>query len=345
MKRRDFLIGTAGMSLGASISGLGALPAIAQEAQPEKPTLTLGVGGKPLLYYLPLTIAEQKGFFKEEGLDVTINDFAGGSKSLQALIGGSVDVVTGAYEHTIRMQHKGQDIVAVCDLGRFPGIVIAVRKDLAAEIKSVADLKGRKMGVTAPGSSTALMLQYALQKNGLKGDDVAVIGIGGGASAVAAIKKGEIDGLSHLDPVIAQLQFEGDIALLLDTRTEAGTRALFGGPNPAATVYVQRSFADANPVTTQRIVNAFMKALKWIGEAKPEDVAAAVPQEYLLGNKDLYMQAFQNSKEMYSPDGMVTKEGYDSMMAVLKELDPELANAEVPYEKTFDSKFVQAAKF
>lgn len=341
MKRRDFLIGTAGTTLGASMFGV--LPSIAQDAKPEKPDLTLGVGGKPLLYYLPLTIAEKKGFFTEEGLNVTINDFAGGSKSLQALVGGSVDVVTGAYEHTIRMQNKGQDIVAVCDLGRFPGIVIGVRKQLAGEIKTIADLKGKKIGVTAPGSSTALMLQYALIKNGLKADDAAAIGIGGGASAVAAVKNGEIDGLSHLDPVIAQLQFDGDIEVLVDTRTEAGTRSLFGGPNPAATVYIQRSFIDANPVTTQRIVNAFMKSLKWIAQAKPEDVAATVPEEYLLGNKDLYMQAFTNSKEMYSPDGMVTKEGYDSMMAVLKQLDPELANVDVPYEKTFDATFVKAA--
>ncbi|KQZ15088.1 ABC transporter substrate-binding protein [Mesorhizobium sp. Root554] len=341
MKRRTFLIGSAGLAVGASA---GLMPSFAQDAKPEKTTLTLGVGGKPLLYYLPLTIAERKGFFKEEGLDVTINDFAGGSKSLQALVGGSVDVVTGAYEHTIRMQDKGQDITAVCDLGRFPGIVIAVRKNLEGEVKSVADLKGRKIGVTAPGSSTALMLQYALLKNGLKAEDASIIGIGGGAGAVAAMKSGEIDGISNLDPVIAQLEFEGDIKVLLDTRTEAGTRELFGGPNPAATVYLKREFAEANPVTTQRLVNAFMKSLKWIGQASPADIADTVPQEYLLGNRDLYMQAVKNSKEMYSPDGMVTKEGYDSMMGVLKTLDPDLANADVAYEKTFDPKFVQAAK-
>lgn len=341
MKRRTFLIGGAGLAVGASA---GLMPSFAQDAKPEKATLTLGVGGKPLLYYLPLTIAERKGFFKEEGLDVTINDFAGGSKSLQALVGGSVDVVTGAYEHTIRMQDKGQDITAVCDLGRFPGIVIAVRKNLEGEVKSVADLKGRKIGVTAPGSSTALMLQYALLKNGLKAEDASIIGIGGGAGAVAAMKSGEIDGISNLDPVIAQLEFEGDIKVLLDTRTEAGTRELFGGPNPAATVYLKREFAEANPVTTQRVVNAFMKSLKWIGSASPADVADTVPQEYLLGNRDLYMEAVKNSKEMYSPDGMVTKEGYDSMMGVLKTLDPDLANADVAYEKTFDPKFVQAAK-
>ena len=342
MERRTFLIGASVVAAGASLPGIR--PASAAADQPEKPDLIIGVGGKPLLYYLPLTIAERKGFFKEEGLNVTINDFAGGSKSLQALVGGSVDMVAGAYEHTIRMQNKGQDILAVCDLGRFPGIVIAVRKELGNEIKSVKDLKGRKMGVTAPGSSTALMLQYALQKNGLKADDVAIIGVGSGSSAIAAMTKGEIDGLSHLDPVIAQLQFEDKLNVLLDTRTEAGTRELFGGPNPAATVYIQRAFAEQNPVTTQRAVNAFMKALKYNATAKPEDIAAVVPEDYLLGNRELYMQAFQNSKEMYSPDGLVTKEGYESMMGVLKTLDPELAAADVPFEKTFDARFVEAAK-
>ncbi|MGY5803621.1 ABC transporter substrate-binding protein [Rhizobium sp. LEGMi12c] len=342
MERRTFLIGTASFGIGASLAGI--LPAAAQDAKPEKPDLLIGVGGKPLLYYLPLTIAERKGFFKEEGLNVTINDFAGGSKSLEGLIGGSLDVVAGAYEHTIRMQNKGQDIVAICNLGRFPGIVIAVRKDLAGEIKSMADMKGRKIGVTAPGSSTALMFQYAMLKNGLKTDDASLIGVGGGAGAVAAVKSDQIDGLSHLDPVIAQLQYDGDITVLLDTRTEAGTRALFGGPNPAATVYIKREFAKENPITTQKTVNAFMKALKWISTASPDDVAGVVPEEYLLGNRDLYMQAFKNSKEMYSPDGMVTMEGYNSMMGVLKTLDPELANADVPFDKTFDPTFAKAAK-
>src|SRR5713226_9623596 len=82
--------------IGACAIGL-ALAGAAQAQAPEKPTLTLGVGGKPAL-----------GYFKEQGLDVTINDFRGGAQSLQALAGGSVDVVTGAYEHTIRMWAKDQ---------------------------------------------------------------------------------------------------------------------------------------------------------------------------------------------------------------------------------------------
>jgi NitT/TauT family transport system substrate-binding protein len=338
MERRTFIIGTGAAALAAGLSR----NAFAQ-AKPEKSKVTLGVGGKPLLYYLPLTIAERKGFFKDEGLEVEINDFGGGAKSLQALIGGSVDIVTGAYEHTIRMQAKGQDVRAITELGRFPAIVIAAKKDKAGQIKSAADFKGLKIGVTAPGSSTALTAQYAMVKAGLKPTDAAFIGVGSGASAVAAMQKGEIDVISHLDPVISKLESDGDISILIDTRTEAGTRALFGGSNPAATLYTKKEFIDANPVTTQRLVNAFMKSLKWLQTAKPEDVAETVPPEYHLGDRPLYLKAVQNSLESYSRDGIVPPEGMKSVMDMLKQLDPELKDAKVDLSATFDDRFVKKA--
>jgi len=321
--------------------GFSPYGALAQTA--EKPKLTLGVGGKQLLYYLPLTVAEKKGFFKEQGLDVEINDFGGGAKSLQALVGGSVDVVTGAYEHTIRMQAKGQDIRAVCELGRFPAIVIAVRKDKAGQIKSAADLKGAKIGVTAPGSSTALMAQFAMVKAGLKPTDAAIIGVGAGPSAVAAMKKGEIDAISHLDPVIAKLEADGDIQVLIDTRTESGTRALFGGSNPAAVLYTRKEFIDRNPVTTQRLVNAFMKSLKWLQSATPEQVADSVPSDYHLGDKPLYIKAVQNSLESYSRNGVIQEQAMTSIYDMLKTLDPEIQGAKVDLATTFDDRFVKRA--
>ncbi len=325
-------------------AGLALLSPQVSAQQPEKTKITLGVGGKPLLYYLPLTIAERKGYFKEEGLDVEINDFGGGARSLQALVGGSVDVVTGAYEHTIRMQAKAQDIRAVTELGRFPGIVIGVRKSLAGEIKSAADLKGRKIGVTAPGSSTALTAQYAMVKAGLKPSDAAIIGIGGGASAVAAMKKGEIDAISHLDPVIQKLAMDGDISILIDTRTEAGTRALFGGSNPAAVLYARQSFIEANPVVMQRLVNAFAKALKFISTATPQQIAETVPVDYHLGDLPLYLEAVKMSKESYSRDGIISDSGMTSVMDTLKQLDPEFANATVDLKKTFDRRFIDKAQ-
>ncbi|MEN5081100.1 ABC transporter substrate-binding protein [Bosea sp. TWI1241] len=337
MTRRTAL---AALACSAAI-GLSAPGALAQA--PEKADVTLGVGGKPLLYYLPLTVAERKGFFKEEGLNVTINDFGGGAKSLQALVGGSVDVVTGAYEHTIRMQAKGQDIRAVVELGRFPGIVLAVRKDLADKVKSAADFKGLKIGVTAPGSSTALTAQYAMIKAGLKATDAPIIGVGGGASAVAQMKNKQVDVISHLDPVISKLEADGDITALIDTRTEAGTKALFGGANPAAVLYLKAEFAEKNPVTTQKLVNAFMKSLKWLAKAKPEDVADLVPAEYHLGDKPLYLRSVQNSLESYSRTGISTPEAMKSMYESLKVLDPEIAKTDIDLSKTFIETFAKKA--
>ena len=334
-------------SLIAAVAAAAVLPGLVEVAgaqTPEKKSIELGVGGKGLLYYMPLTIAERRGYFKEQGLDVRITDHGGGAKALQSLIGGSVDVVTGGYEHTIRMQAKGQDVRALVELGRFPAIVVGVRKSLAGEIKSAAGLKGKKIGVTAPGSSTHLMVQFAMVKAGLKPGDASFIGVGSGASGVAAMKKGEIDAISHLDPVIAKLEAEGDIVPMIDTRTEAGTRALLGGSNPAAVVYLKNDFIEKNPNTTQAIVTAHYRALKWIVSASPEEIAKAVPEAYWLGDRDLYIRAVKASLDTYSRTGIVPLDGMKSALGMLKEFDEELkAVKDEDLPKTFVDRFVKKA--
>ncbi len=319
-----------------------ASPALVGQASAQT-KVAMGVGGKSLLYYLPLTIAERKGYFKDFGLEPEINDFAGGAKSLQALIGGSVDLVAGAYEHTIRMQAKGQDVRAVIEMLRFPTIVIGVRKALADKIKGAKDFKGLKIGVTAPGSSTYITVLHAMAKAGLKATDASFIGVGGGASAVAAMKKGEIDVISHLDPVIAKLEADQDIVTLIDTRTEKGTFDLFGGTNPASCLYVKQDFIEKNPQTVQAAVNAIYKALRWINKASTEDIAAAVPEQYHLGDKALYMRAVKASQAAYSETGIMAQAGMKSVYDTLKALDSELANATVDVGKTFNASFAAKA--
>jgi sulfonate transport system substrate-binding protein len=327
--------------LATAAAALACMLQSATAQTPEKTSLTLGVGGKPLLYYLPLTLAERLGYFKEQGLNVEIADFGGGAKSLQALIGGSVDVVTGAYEHTIRMQEKGQDVRAVIELGRYPGIVLAVKKDKAASIKSVADLKGMNIGVTAPGSSTHTLVQYLMAKAGLKGDSASFIGIGSGASAVAAVEKGQIDVISHLDPVITKLNESGDIKIIVDTRTTEGTRAVFGGTNPAAVLYAKKEFIDKNPNTVGALVRAFRKTLDWLAMATPEQIAATVPEQYWLGDKALYIAALKSTKETYSLDGRIAAEDMASAMDLLVKTEPSFKASSIDLSKTVDMRFLE----
>lgn len=332
------------MAIAVAVALTTTLLGAAAAQTPERKNVKLGVGGAPALYYLPLVLTERLGAFKEQGLEVEINDFKGGSQSLQALIGGSADVVTGAYEHTIRMQQKGQDILAVIELGRYPGISIGIKADKAAAYKSAADLKGLKIGVTAPGSSTNMIVWYLMAKAGLSKDDAAFIGVGAGAGAVAAIQKGEIDAISNIDPVMAKLEKEGLVKVVAETRTTAGTTTVFGGPMPAAVLYLRRDFIEKNPNTVQALVNAFYKALIWMRTATPEEIAEKVPSEYLLGDKATYIAAVAASLQAYSQDGVVSADGQKRSLAFLKQFEPEFKDVpDAILGKTWDDRFVKKA--
>src|SRR6267378_2694493 len=190
-------------------------PAAAQDivreraAKPELAQVRLAVGGRAALFYLPLTVTERLGYFKEAGLDVEISYFQGGARALQALMGGSADVVTGSFDHTIQMQAKGQPVVAVVQLGRFPGFALGLVASKAAAYRGPQDLKGMKIGVTAPGSSTHFMAAYIMVRSGLKPDEASFIGVGVSSTAVAAARRAEIDAIVSSDPMVSLMQSEG----------------------------------------------------------------------------------------------------------------------------------------
>src|SRR5881296_2658320 len=233
---------------------IAAWPAFASaQGAIEKKDVHVAVGGKASLYYLPLTIAEQLGYFKEEGLNLTISDFAGGSQALRAVVGGSADVVSGAFEHTLNMQAKGQKLRAFVLQGRAPQIVLGVNPKTMPGFRSVADLKGKKIGVTAPGSSTNIMLNFVLAKAGLKPSDVSIIGVGAASGAVAAMRAGQIDAISNLDPVVTLLLRSGDLKIVSDTRIVAEADKVFGGPMPAGCLYAPQAFIDKHPNTIQAL--------------------------------------------------------------------------------------------
>ena len=319
-----------------------ATPALAQD-KPELAKVRLAVGGQAALYYLPLVVTNRIGLFQDAGVGVEISDFAGGSRSLQALVGGSADVVAGAFDHTIQMQAKNQPVVAVVELGQFPGFVLALLNARAGAYHSPADLKGMKIGVTAPGSSTHFMALQLMAKSGLKPDDASFLGVGATATAVAAVKRGEIDAIVNTDPAVALLQREGLIKIVADTRTRDGTREVYGGIYPAAVMYATPAFIDKNPRTIRALVNAFVHGLAFIQSHSPEEIAAVVPDGYALGDKPLYIQAIKNSLPMYSPDGRFSNEGAETAYRVLKAFDPAVRDAKIDLGTTYTDRFVEQA--
>ncbi len=331
------------LSLALTLTALAALGLNVQAQPLEKQKVSIAVGGKNLLYYLPLTIAEQLGYFKEEGLQVEISDFAGGSKALQALVGGSADVVSGAYEHTINMQAKGQAITAFVLQGRAPQIVLAVSNKTMPNYKSIADLKGKKIGVSAPGSSTNMVANFVLAKGGLKPTDVSFVGVGTAAGALSALRSGQIDAMCNLDPVMTMLEQNNDVKIVIDTRTMKDTLALFGGTMPAGSLYAKSEFLANNPRTAQALTNAMVRASKWLQTAGPSDIIKVVPENFLLGDRALYLAAFTRGREALSPDGMVPATGPATALKALQSFSPEIADKKIDLDKTFTNSFVKIA--
>ena len=327
----------------AAALGLLVLASTAAAQALEKPKLSIGVGGKTLFYYLPLTIAERNGYFKAEGLEVEFQDFPGGARALQALLGGSVDVVSGAYEHTITQQAKGQNIQALVLQGKYAGIVLGMPKEKAAAYKSPADLKGMKIGVTAPGSSTNMFVNILLAKVGLKPDDVSIIGVGATAGAVAIMKRGEIDAMSNLDPVMALLEADGTIVPVIDTRTVKGMQEVYGGAYAAGCIYVPIDFAKKYPNTAQALVNAMVRALRFIQQSTSDQIVAAVPADYYT-DKAAYKAALEKNLETYKHDGAIGMDAAQAVYRDLKSFDPQIQAApSVDLAKTIDMTFQQKA--
>jgi sulfonate transport system substrate-binding protein len=326
----------------AALAALG-WPLLAGAQALEKRDVRIAVGGKASLYYLPLTIAEQLGYFKEEGLNVSIADFAGGSQALRAVVGGSADVVSGAYEHTLNMQPKGQYLQCFVQQGRAPQIAIGISAAKAKTYKSPKDLKGLKVGVSAPGSSTHMIVNYFISKDGLKPSDISVVGVGLGATAITALKSGQIDAVSNTDPVMTKLEQDGDVKIIADTRTLKGTEQVLGGPMPAGCLYAPVDFIKKNPKTVQAMTNAIVRADKWIHNASPQDVLRTVPESYLLGDKALYLFSFNKVKEAISVDGTISDAGARTALKVIPAFNPEVKASEIKLALTYTNEFVKRA--
>src|SRR5437773_8965436 len=308
-------------------------------AKKEPTTIQMAVGGQTQFIYLPLTLASQLGYFKDEGLTVNISDLRGGSEAVAALVGGSVDAVTGFYEHTVRTRAQGKRLVMVTLFDRYPGVVLMVGKRHLDAVKSVKDLVGKPVGVTVIGSSTDQVLKYLLRKNELDPQSIPVV-TAGVSTMLAALQQDQIWAGVIVDPLAMKLEHDGIAKALYDTRTEKGTLDIFGGPWPAGGFYFQEEFIRQHPVTVQKLVNAGVRALHYIKEHSPDEIAAAMPPSFWAGDRDQYVSALRANMDLYSPDGVLSAEGASNVLKSLSLVDETIARAKVDLKETYDNSFV-----
>ncbi len=319
--------------------------ALADNAGLEKKNIAISVGGSiSQMNKVAYFVALNRNYFEQEGLTVDSTAFASGTAALQSLIGGGADVAEGAYEHTLRMQTKGINLTCLVPFGRYPGNVLVVRKSLADKIKTIADLKGRKIGVSAPGASTQNFVAGLMERAGVPWKDASYISIGTGPSAVAAMKTGgELDALVNLDPAINALVEGGDAVILSDSRTAEGTKAAFGGEYLADCLMVKTEFLKANPNTSQAITNAVVHAMQWLKTASIDDIIKSLPPAYYRSDEKLYRESLEKNLSAFQWDGLISPEAARNVLDSIAVLEPALQQTKIDFGRTYDNKLIEAA--
>ena len=322
----------------------GPAPA-ASPGKPEKASLSVGVGGQSQLIYMPLTLADSLGYFKDEGLTVSIQDLKGGADALKALVGGSVDFVCGFYEHTIRTQTQGKYIETIALFDNTPGLVFFVNRK-HADAKSVKDVATLKIGVTSLGSSTDEMVRYLFKANGLDPATAQTVAVGSGGPAITALKNDQVQALVTVEPAASQLEKTGDGKVLYDTRTADGSKQVFGGSWPSGGFYLPNDFAKQNPNTVQALARVAVKTLKFMHSHTAEEITAKLPPQifYPDGDSKTFAAVLKANLGMYSQDGAMPSDGPDGVFKTLKVADPKTDWSTVDLKRTYDNSFVQRVK-
>jgi NitT/TauT family transport system substrate-binding protein len=294
------------------------------------------------IVYLPTVLADRLGFFKEEGIDFTLEQFNGGSAAAAGLVNGSVDVLTGNYNHTIQLAAAGKQAVAFAQMTQTPGLALVVSPKATRSISSIEDLRGANVGVSAPGGGSDILLKYLLKRAGISASDVPVVSIGLGTTAVGAMEHGKVDAAVMLDPAISQLAMRvkpAELQILMDLRKPEEVQKHFGVPSvPTASFYTTPEWLAAHPETARKLTRALTKSLDWIRSHSAEEIFANLPEEFAGGEPDVYIEAIKQNKVGVAENVRIDETG---AAMILEMLTPVLA-AEAPVDlaKTFTNDYI-----
>lgn len=333
----------AAAALAALISAACSASATSAESSSDKAAkVTLAVPAPSELINMPVVLADRLGFFADEGLDVKLVDVGAGTNAVQAVLAGEAQAASGFAGHTITMAAKGQAIRSFVTTMNSPGMALAVSPATSRPIRTVDDLKGAAVGVSAPGSGTHHVLNYVLEQHGLAPEDVSVTGIGLAATAVAAMENGKVDAAVMLEPALSQLQRRtGGLRFLVDTRTVQGVTEVFGTKDyPAMALYARSTWLAKNKETAQGLATAVTRALQWARQHEAAEIAERMPAEYAGGDRALYEATVATAKATLSTDGRMHPEGAEALRKMLAVSIREVKAANIDLSDTYTNEFL-----
>src|SRR2546422_4133919 len=355
--KRAFVFALTTMFMVAACGGSASpspVPAVSQPGatKPPRAAVKVSVGSAASLLYLPWDLAKALNYFEDENLDVQLNYANAGTDAATALLSGSVDFTGNSIDHSIKAQIAGKPTKMVVSFAKLPGTGFVVRGDLKDSVKSAKDLKGKTVGATSVGSGTHLLLTYVMNQAGLVQDrDYTFKPCGSGTMAATLDAKGA-DACMNSDPFVTQYVSAGKGFLLKDYRTRKDTMELLGGAYQFTGAVTTADFIQKSPDVVQRVVNALVRAERYLAANPAKAVAAKLPESVTGKDVDLYVKTLEAGKEYLSDDGLIDQKGVENVLKVNVEdcknnptLCPNLkVTDQVDAAALYDNSFAQKVK-
>jgi ABC-type nitrate/sulfonate/bicarbonate transport system substrate-binding protein len=245
-------------------SWLVALGLVGSPLHPSAQTLTVGKADATASHILPVNVAEQLGLFKKHGLDVKISDFTGGSKLIQAMAAGSIDIGVGAGP-LMALEAKGAPIRAICDSAP-PILFIGIAVPWESPIHAVADLKGKKIGISSPGSLTDWLASELARQRGWGPDGVTPVAIGNNIAAiVAAFRTHALDADIAVTADIFEMEEKHEGRMLIPASDYVGNVA-------AGAIFATKTAIAKDPEGIRKFLAAWLETIDFMRKNKDKTV-------------------------------------------------------------------------
>jgi ABC-type nitrate/sulfonate/bicarbonate transport system substrate-binding protein len=291
---------------------------ISQAARADSVKIALPVAS---LESMPIYIAQANGIFKKHDVDVEVITSRGGGEAMKAYISGDVQIVATGFPEVGLMRAHNVDVeLFFAQTSRVPFGMIG-RKD--ENLKSVADLKGKTIAVTSPGSLTANLARYFVQQAGLDPDkDVSLVSVGGGGEILGALKSGRADAAMLFEPFVTIGIQQGFAAMLVDVPEKLD--AFSSSPLSISKAFIEKSGKDA-----QSVFDALAEALAYI-HSNPSGTLDIAKKTFANADPAVLAAAYDRLSKWYSPNGKFTRANVDQTQKI--SVDMKIMPQAYPYD-------------
>lgn len=291
------------------------------------------------VFYAPMYVAINKGFFKEEGLEIELSTGQGADKTMQQVLSKNADIGFCGPEQVIYLYNQGRDDYAVlfAQLTQRDGSFLVSRKD-EKDFKWES-LRGKTIIGGRPGGVPEMSLEYVLRNHGLTiGKDVNVITNLAFTATAGAFKSGTGDYVALFEPTASMLVNEKAAYIVASVGKASGEM-------PYTCFFSTKSYMESNPEIIQKFTNAIYKGQLYVQSHSSKEIAKDIVSFFPGSDTELLAVVVENYKSIdaLAKDPILKEESLSRLMDIIQSYDANLIPTRPPYEKIVTTKFADEA--